>query len=79
MVGEIMLRIELEEDRVREMYGLGDGLGASSRVENVGGTLGDGFCDLSNGGLTSGGPGISNPNSSVNGRGGGRSTIASRS
>ena len=78
MVGEIMLRMELEEDRVREMYGLGDGLGASPRVGDVGGILGE-FGDLSNEGAISGRPGISNPNSSVSGRGGGRSTIASRS
>lgn len=79
MVGEIMLRMEFEDDRVREMYGLGGGLGASSDVGDVGGILGDRFGDLSNGEGTSGRPDISKPYSSVSGRGGGRSTMASRS
>jgi hypothetical protein len=30
MVGEIMLTMELEDDLVREMYGLGGDLGGSS-------------------------------------------------
>lgn len=79
MVGEIMLRMELEDGFVREMYGLGGGLGVSSCVGDVGGILGDRFGDLSNGEGASGRPEISNPYSSVSGRGGGRSTMASRS
>jgi len=79
MVGEIMLRMELEDDLVREIYGLGEDLGPSSWIGDVGGMLGDRFGDLSNGEETSGRPEISNPYSSVSGRGGGRSTMASRS
>ena len=54
-----MLRMELEDDRAREMYGLGRDLGASSVVGDVGGILGDRFGDLSNGKGTSGGQGFS--------------------
>lgn len=79
MVGEIMLRMELEDDLVREIYGLGGDLGGSSWIGDAGGILGDRFGDLSNGEGASGRPGISNPYSSVSGRGGGRSTMASSS
>jgi len=79
MVGEIMLRMELEDDLVREIYGLGGGLGVSSGVCDNVGILGESFGDLSNGEETSGRPEISNPYSSVSGRGGGRSTMASSS
>lgn len=77
-IGEIRLRIELDEDLERETYGLGGGLGAVSIVEKVAmvGELGDRSPITG----TSPKPGITSmPNSSVKGRGGGRSTIASRS
>ena len=76
-----MLRIELEPDRVREIYGLGGGLGlAFSDVGEVAaGMLGERFGDRS-GRFGSGMEEMtSRPYSSVKGRGGGRSTIASRS
>ena len=69
--GEMRLRIELDEDLVRDIYGLGD-LGVVSVVGEV-------FMRSPVMG-TSPKPGITSiPNSSVRGRGGGRSTMASRS
>lgn len=76
MVGDNKLRIELEEVR-REMYGRGEGLGLSpSAVGDVAlGIVGD-----MSAGLGNSKPDTSSiPNSSVTGRGGGRSTMASRS
>jgi hypothetical protein len=78
-IGEIRLRIELDEDLEREMYGLGGGLGVVSIVGKVAmvGELGDRSSPITG---TSPKPGVTSmPNSSVKGRGGGRSTIASRS
>ena len=64
-----MLIMDEDDDRVRETYGLGVGL-----LESGVAGLGEG------GGSSSSNDGaISSPNSSVSGRGGGRSTIASRS
>ena len=75
-VGDIILRIELDEDREREIYGLGDGLGVSIVGEIATGRLGErspGKGDSPKAETTS------MPNSSVKGRGGGRSTMASKS
>lgn len=76
-IGDIRLRIELDEDLERDIYGLGDGLGVVSIAGEVAmGELGD-RSPITD---TSPYPGIiSIPNSSVKGRGGGRSTMASRS
>jgi hypothetical protein len=76
MVGDNKLRIEFDEER-REMYGRGGGFGLSlSAVGEVAvGILGDLSAGLGESIL----PTSSIPNSSVKGRGGGRSTMASRS
>lgn len=82
IVGEMRLRSELVADLLRDMYGLGDGFGLELSVtigEEGVGVRGD-LSPLPAGKLGSGIPlTISTPNSSVRGRGGGRSTIASRS
>lgn len=77
IVGEIRLRIELDEDLEREIYGLGGGLVVVSVVgEDATERIGERSLITGN----SPRPGtISMPNSSVKGRGGGRSTMASRS
>ena len=72
-VGDIILRIELDEDREREIYGLGDGLGVSIVGEVATGERSPGKGDSPKAETTS------MPNSSVKGRGGGRSTMASKS
>ena len=71
------MRVELDEDLERDIYGLGGDLGVVSNVGEVAtGELGD----LSPVADNSTKPGITSvPNSSVKGRGGGRSTIASKS
>ena len=76
-IGEIRLREELDEDLLeRNIYGLGGNL---SVVSNVGeGPMGE-TGDLSPT-TNSAKPGITSvPKSSVKGRGGGRSTMASKS
>lgn len=78
-IGELRLREELDEDFERDIYGLGGDLIVV--ISNVGVvTIGE-VGDLSD--MTGNSPntGIitSVPNSSVKGRGGGRSTMASRS
>jgi len=78
-IGEIRLRVELDEDLERDIYGLGGDLSVASNVVEV--TMG-GIGDLSPVTANSPKPGIiitSVPNSSVKGRGGGRSTMASKS
>jgi len=77
IVGEIILRIELEDDLVRDMYGRGGGFGLSTVGDLAAGMFGDRFVDISWMMFPSGRPDIiSIPNSSM-GRGGGLSTIAS--
>lgn len=77
IVGESRLRMEFAEPR-REIYGLGDGLGLSVVVgEAALGILGDRSRSVLRFGSDS--PAISIPYSSVRGRGGGLSTMASRS
>ena len=76
-IGEIRLRIELDEDLERDIYALG---GESSAVISNGGevTVGEiGDIRLSPVKGNSPNPGINTsvPKSSVKGRGGGRSTI----
>ena len=76
IVGEIRLRIELDED-LRGIYGLGGGLVAVSIVGDVAaGRAGERSPITGNSPMPET---ISVPNSSVKGRGGGRSTMASRS
>lgn len=77
-IGEIRLRVELDEDLERDIYGLGADLSVVSNVGEV--TMGE-MGDLSPVAANSAKPGISTsvPNSSVKGRGGGRSTMASKS
>ena len=76
-IGEIRLREELDEDLERDIYGLGVDLSVISNVGEV--TMGE-IGDLSPVAANSPKPGISSvPNSSVKGRGGGRSTMASKS
>lgn len=82
IVGDMRLRIELVADLLRDMYGLGCGFGLEFSVtigdEGVG-VRGD-LSPVPAGKFGSGIPlTISTPYSSVRGRGGGRSTIASRS
>lgn len=85
-VGDMRLRIEFDVDLLRDIYGLGGGFGLEPSlavgvvgVELFEGQTGD-LSPLPDGMLGSGIPlTISIPNSSVRGRGGGRSTIASRS
>jgi hypothetical protein len=75
--GEIRLRIELDDDLVRDIYGLGAGLGVVSGVKEVAmEEIGDRSPVM---GTSPKDCITSIPNSSVRGRGGGRSTIASRS
>lgn len=76
-VGDTRLMIDDDDDREREIYGRGGGF-AGSAVGVVGdfGDLGVSRATSCSGMLCDG---RSRPNSSVNGRGGGRSTIASRS
>ena len=77
-IGEIRLRVELDEDLERDIYGLGGGL--TSVVSNVGKVVMGEIGDLSPATGNSPKPGINSvPNSSVKGRGGGRSTMASKS
>ena len=78
-IGEIRLREELDEDLERDIYGLGGDL--SVVVSNVGEVAIGEIGDLSPGTGNSTNPGINTsvPNSSVKGRGGGRSTMASKS
>jgi hypothetical protein len=76
-IGEIRLRVELDEDLERDIYGLGGDLSVVSNVGEV--TMGE-IGDLSPVPANSAKPGITSvPNSSVKGRGGGRSTMASKS
>lgn len=72
-LGEMRLRIE-DEDRDRETYGRGDGFGCSVAGEKVGET---GEACPRSCGKSPAPEMISIPNSSVRGRGGGLSTIAS--
>jgi len=74
-IGEIRLRVELDEDLERDIYGLGGDLSVVSNMGEGGGTG-----DLSPVTGNSPKPGITSvPKSSVKGRGGGRSTMASKS
>ena len=76
-IGEIRLRVELDEDLERDIYGLGGDLSVVSNIGEV--TTGE-IGDLSPVTGNSPKPGITSaPNSSVRGRGGGRSTMASKS
>ena len=80
-VDEIRLRIELDEDLERDIYGLGGGLvvvGVVSLVgeDGMGGRIGE-LSDIT--GISPRPEITSRPNSSVKGRGGARSTMASRS
>jgi hypothetical protein len=78
IVGEIRLRIELDEGLERDIYGLGGGLAI---IVSVVGEVAMGRLGVRSP-VTgkSPRPGITSmPKSSVKGRGGGRSTIASRS
>jgi hypothetical protein len=81
-IGEIRLRVELDEDLERDIYGLGGGDFLNVVVSKVGeevantGEIGDLSPITGNSPKT----GINSaPNSSVKGRGGGRSTMASKS
>ena len=77
-IGELRLRVELDEDLERDIYGLGGGgLGVISNVGEI--AMGErGGLSLITGNSPK--PGINSvPNSSVRGRGGGRSTMASKS
>ena len=78
-MGEIRLREELDEDLERDIYGLGGDL--TVVISNVGVVAVGEIGDLSDITGNSPNPGINTsvPNSSVKGRGGGRSTMASRS
>jgi len=74
--------MEFDVDRLRDIYGLGGGLGlaASMVVGEAGwGILGERLGERLSPVGTLGSDTISRPNSSVNGRGGGRSTMASKS
>ena len=78
-IGDIRLREELDEDLERDIYGLGGDL--SVVISNVGEAAIGEIGDLSPATGNSPNPGINTsvPNSSVKGRGGGRSTMASKS
>ena len=78
-IGEIRLRLELDEDLERDIYGLGADI--TVVVSNIGESATVGIGDLSPVTGISPKPGINTsvPNSSDKGRGGGRSTMASKS
>ena len=80
-IGEIRLREELDDDLERDIYGLGGDLSVvtSNGGEVAIGEIGDLRLSPVTGNSPNPGINTSVPNSSVKGRGGGRSTMASKS